>query len=29
MYSILAAEWPDVRRHLDLRLARQGTRGGR
>jgi RimJ/RimL family protein N-acetyltransferase len=22
MYSILAAEWPDVRRHLDLRLAR-------
>jgi len=29
IYSILAAEWPDVRRHLDLRLARQGTRGGR
>ena len=22
MYSILASEWPDVRRHLDLRLAR-------
>ena len=22
MYSILAAEWPDVKRHLDLRLAR-------
>jgi RimJ/RimL family protein N-acetyltransferase len=22
MYSILAAEWPDVRRHLQLRLAR-------
>ena len=29
IYSILVAEWPDVRRHLDLRLARQGTRGGR
>jgi RimJ/RimL family protein N-acetyltransferase len=26
MYSILAAEWPDVRRHLDLRLARQASR---
>ena len=26
MYSILAAEWPDVRRHLDLRLARHGGR---
>ena len=26
MYSILAAEWPDVRRHLELRLARH-TRG--
>jgi N-acetyltransferase len=25
MYSILAAEWPDVRRHLDLRLARHGS----
>ncbi len=23
MYSILAAEWPDVRRHLELRLARR------
>jgi N-acetyltransferase len=23
MYSILAAEWPDVRRHLQLRLARR------
>ena len=22
MYSVLAAEWPDVRRHLELRLAR-------
>jgi RimJ/RimL family protein N-acetyltransferase len=22
MYSILAAEWPDVRRHLELRLTR-------
>ena len=26
MYSILAAEWPDVRRHLELRLARNGER---
>jgi N-acetyltransferase len=25
MYSILAAEWPDVRRHLELRLARHET----
>jgi RimJ/RimL family protein N-acetyltransferase len=25
MYSILAAEWPDVRRHLELRLGRHGT----
>lgn len=25
MYSILAAEWPDVRRHLDLRLARHAV----
>jgi RimJ/RimL family protein N-acetyltransferase len=25
MYSILAAEWPDVRRHLELRLARHDT----
>jgi RimJ/RimL family protein N-acetyltransferase len=24
-YSILAAEWPDVRRHLEFRLARHGT----
>ena len=22
MFSILATEWPDVRRHLDLRLSR-------
>ena len=28
MYSILAEEWPDVRRHLELRLARHGVRGG-
>ena len=27
MYSILAAEWPDVRRHLDLRLARRRGEG--
>ena len=26
MYSILAAEWPDVRRHLELRLARHDPR---
>jgi RimJ/RimL family protein N-acetyltransferase len=26
MYSILAAEWPDVRRHLELRLARATPR---
>jgi RimJ/RimL family protein N-acetyltransferase len=26
MYSILAAEWPDVRRHLELRLARTTPR---
>ncbi|MGQ0552830.1 MAG: GNAT family N-acetyltransferase [Planctomycetota bacterium] len=25
LYSILAAEWPDVRRHLELRLARHAT----
>jgi N-acetyltransferase len=25
MYSILAHEWPDVRRHLELRLARHGA----
>jgi RimJ/RimL family protein N-acetyltransferase len=24
MYSILASEWPNVRRHLELRLARHG-----
>jgi RimJ/RimL family protein N-acetyltransferase len=24
MYSILAAEWPEVRRHLEFRLARHG-----
>jgi N-acetyltransferase len=28
IYSVLAAEWPDVRRHLDLRLARHATAGG-
>ena len=28
IYSILAAEWPDVRRHLDLRLTRHATAGG-
>ena len=26
-YSILAAEWPDVRRHLELRLARHDAAG--
>jgi len=26
MYSILAAEWPDVKRHLELRLVRHGSR---
>jgi RimJ/RimL family protein N-acetyltransferase len=25
MYSILASEWPDVRRHLELRLARHSA----
>ena len=25
MYSILAQEWPDVKRHLELRLARHGA----
>ena len=25
MYSILATEWPDVKRHLELRLARRGA----
>ena len=28
MYSILSSEWPDVRRHLELRLARHGTPPG-
>lgn len=28
MYSILAAEWPDVRRHLELRLARHAPESG-
>ncbi len=28
MYSILAAEWPDVKRHLATRLARGGRGGG-
>jgi RimJ/RimL family protein N-acetyltransferase len=28
MYSILLSEWPDVRRHLELRLARHGTSPG-
>jgi RimJ/RimL family protein N-acetyltransferase len=27
MYSMLAAEWPDVRRHLELRLARHHAAG--
>ena len=27
MYSIVAAEWPDVRRHLDWRLARHAPGG--
>ena len=25
MYSILATEWPDVKKHLELRLARHAT----
>jgi N-acetyltransferase len=25
MYSVLAAEWPDVKRHLELRLHRNET----
>jgi hypothetical protein len=25
MYSILAAEWPEVKRHLSMRLARHGN----
>jgi N-acetyltransferase len=29
MYSILAAEWADVKRHLELRSARRGARSGR
>jgi len=28
MYSILAAEWPDVRRHLELLLARHAAEDG-
>jgi N-acetyltransferase len=28
MYSILASEWPDVKRHLELRLARHGATQG-
>lgn len=28
MYSILVEEWPDVKRHLVLRLARHADRGG-
>lgn len=28
MYSILLSEWPDVRRHLELRLARHATSVG-
>jgi N-acetyltransferase len=28
MYSLLAAEWPDVKRHLALRLARHAGRAG-
>jgi RimJ/RimL family protein N-acetyltransferase len=27
MYSILVEEWPDVRRHLELRLARHAAEG--
>jgi RimJ/RimL family protein N-acetyltransferase len=27
IYSILAHEWPDVRRHLELRLARRAAEG--
>jgi len=29
IYSILAAEWPDVKRHLALRLARHGSEHAR
>ncbi|HEY6088734.1 MAG TPA: GNAT family protein [Gemmatimonadaceae bacterium] len=28
IYSILAAEWPDVKRHLTTRLARHGSESG-
>ena len=28
MYSIMAAEWPDVRKHLELRLARHAQPSG-
>jgi len=28
MFSILASEWPDVKRHLELRLARHGSASG-
>ena len=28
IYSILASEWPDVKRHLELRLARHGGASG-
>jgi N-acetyltransferase len=28
IYSILASEWPDVKRHLELRLARHGSESG-
>src|SRR5215475_13509755 len=28
MYSILVTEWPDVKRHLELRLARHGAAPG-
>ena len=28
MYSILASEWPEVKLHLERRLARHGTRAG-
>jgi RimJ/RimL family protein N-acetyltransferase len=28
LYSILAGEWPDVRRHLELRLRRHGDSSG-
>jgi RimJ/RimL family protein N-acetyltransferase len=28
IYSILAGEWPDVRRHLELRLARHAAADG-